>query len=42
MKQAGQYRQGPGQVPASHDFRARPYQPSREAAPAGSTSRSQP
>ena len=39
MKQAGQYRQGPGRAPASHDFRARPPQPSREAAPAGSTSR---
>ena len=31
LKQAGQYRQGPGQAPASHDFRARPPQPSREA-----------
>ena len=40
MTQAGQYRQGPGQAPASHDVRARPPQPSWEASPAGNTSRS--
>ena len=40
MTQAGQDRQGPGRAPASHDVRARPPQPGREAAPAGNTSRS--
>ena len=33
MKQAGQYRQEPGQAPASHDFRARPPQPTAATAP---------
>ena len=40
MTQAGQDRQGPGRAPASHDVRARPSQPGREAAPAGNASRS--